>query len=246
MNIYQKIYDEWKEEAEQIKVKYISIGIGYSVVVLEDDRVGIAYTFLLEQGCSVVNQDLNIEGAPAIELLQYIQSDNSVMRSIATACVNALNHNKCKEMSNDKNFIKSLVKPDMQVSMVGYFGPVIKMLEKLGVKNLDIIDHGRNVGDTKSFYGKLEKGPDLAIITSTSLLNGTFLEIAECIQEKTQTILMGPSTMMLPEIFKDYKIDYLAGSSVSDLDSVLKFIRLGAGTPILKNYCDKKIACTGR
>ncbi|PLX26932.1 hypothetical protein C0583_05475 [Candidatus Parcubacteria bacterium] len=249
MSLYEKIYEKFEEKAKKMNIKYICVGIGYSGVILEDGSAGIAYTFFTgKPGCSLVDGIMDMEGKPAVELLKHIKNENSVMRSIAAACVNALNHDNTKKMSNDDNtlFDKLGVNENTTVSMVGYFGPIIKMLEKKGVKEIDIIDNDREIGEKGSFNNGLESEPDIAILTSTSLLNGTFPELSSHIKKGTKTILMGPSTIMIPEIFKDFGINYLAGTSVVDTENMFKYLRLGGGTPILKNYGDKKLIDTGR
>jgi len=249
MSLYEEIYQNFQKKARNINIKYVYVGIGYSGIILEDGSAGIAYTFFTEKsGCQLVDGRMDMDGRPAINLLEHIKNENSVMRSIAVALVNALNHEDTKKMPDDDNtlFDRLGVNENTTISMVGYFGPVIRELEKKGVKEIDIIDNDRGIGEKGSFYSGLESEPDIAILTSTSLLNGSFPELSSHIKKNTKTVLMGPSTMMLPEIFKKYGINFLAGTSVVDTENMFKFIRLGGGTPVLKNYGDKKLVDTGR
>ncbi len=47
---------------------------------------------------------------------------------------------------------------------------------------------------------------------------------------------MGPSTPLLPEIFRDTPVTHLGGAVVADSARVLQVISEGGGTPALRPY----------
>jgi uncharacterized protein (DUF4213/DUF364 family) len=50
------------------------------------------------------------------------------------------------------------------------------------------------------------------------------------------TVLLGPSTIMRPEIYKGLPLSMLGGTVPVDIPNTLKAIRNGRGTPVLHKY----------
>jgi uncharacterized protein (DUF4213/DUF364 family) len=77
---------------------------------------------------------------------------------------------------------------------------------------------------------------DVAIITATTLLNNTLEETVSYLGMPRSVVLMGPSTPLLPEIFRDTPVTHLGGAIVADSEKVLQIISEGGGTPALRPY----------
>ena len=242
MKLYDTLYNAVADKAKTVTVDRIHIGISYTAVCTSDGGSGIAFTFLSEStSCTVVKDPMDYEGKPAVELLELLFSNEIVERSIALALVNALNFSQAQAMETDSGslFHDLRISRGSSISMVGYFGPVLRDLEKLHV-SVDILDNNRNLGQKESFYKTLREGKTEALIlTSTSIINKTTEEILQNLSPSTPCVMLGPSTPMIPESFRHLPVTILAGSVPVDIHGVLKAIRHGKGTPAIQKSCRK-------
>jgi uncharacterized protein (DUF4213/DUF364 family) len=122
--------------------------------------------------------------------------------------------------------------------MVGFFGPLVRHFEKMEV-SLEILDISRGLGQKEEFYDKLKNWAQVILLTSTSVLNNSTEEILAHAAEKVKTVMLGPSTPMVPEAFEHLPVHMLAGTVPVDKEMTLKAIRHGMGTPVLHRYSRK-------
>ena len=190
----------------------------------------------------VLNKHIDYEGRPAIQLLEKIKSDNSVERSMALALVNALNYNKALALPEDEDnkimFEKFGIRKNTKTAMVGYFGPLVRNFEKMEV-SLEILDISRGLGQKEVFYDKLKNWAQVLLLTSTSILNNTTEDILRNAGEELKTVMLGPSTPMVADAFKQLPVHMLAGTVPIDKENILKAIRHGVGTPVLQKFSRK-------
>ncbi len=243
MNLNNRLYDLFADKSQNVKVELLSLGLGYTAVTTSDGGIGISYTFFDEKtSCSLIRNYYDYEGKPAIELLKNIKSLDTIERSMALALVNALNYEKALLLPEDQNnkilFEKFDVRKGTNVAMVGYFGPLVKKLEKMKVP-LEIIDVFRGIGRKESFFDKLRNWADVLFLTSTSILNNTTEEILSNVHEKVKAVMLGPSTPMIGEAFEHLPVLMLAGTVPVDKDKVLKAVRHGIGTRSIHRYIKK-------
>ncbi len=243
MKLDSIFYNLFKERGKNVLIENLTIGLGYSAVTTDDGGIGIAYTYFdPKKTCSVVKDYYDYEGKPALELLEKIKSKILIERTMALALINALNYKNALKMPDDKdnNIMFEIldIKKGRNVSMVGFFGPLITYFRKNNI-DLDILDNTKKIGNKEDFYKKLKTGTDVLILTSTSLLNSTTEEIHENTGEKVKTVLLGPSTPMVKEAFEHLPVSILAGTVPLDKDKVLKAIRHGTGTPNIQRYSKK-------
>jgi len=243
MQLNHKLYDFFIEKAKRIDVEVLSLGLGYTAASTSDGGIGIAYTYFAEKkSCMALNQTLDFEGCPAIELLEKIKSDNHIERSMALALVNALNYQDALKLPEDKdNEIlsqKFKIQKGTKVAMVGFFGPMVKLFEDRNV-SLEILDESRKLGQVEDFYKKLNSWAEVLLLTSTSILNNTTEEILAHVAGPVKTVMLGPSTPMVGQVFDHLPVHMLAGTVPLDKDNILKAVRHGAGTPILHKFSRK-------
>ena len=244
MTINERLYKLCQDKAAAVTVDTISIGLGYTAVQTSDGGLGLAYTYLENKtGCSVRKNDFNFESKPAILLLEKIRQPDPLEKSMALALVNALNHAEALTLPEDpKNevlFDHFEIMPGTRVSMVGYFGPLIKTLENKGAV-LEIIDEQRGLGAQDTFKAHLADWTDVLILTSTSLLNDSADAILERLGPAARTVLLGPSTPMIAAAFKDLPVHMLAGAVPVKAGEIFQGVRFGMGTPVLLRSCLKK------
>lgn len=243
MQLNQKLYDRFSDQAQQIDVEVLSVGLGYTAVTTSDGGIGIAYTYFEnKKACMMLNQAVEYEGRPAGILLEEIKSDNPIERSMALALVNALNYQDALKLPQDENnntmFDMFKIAKGTKVAMVGYFGPLIKRFEQEEAV-LEILDLSRGLGRSEDFYKKLKNWADVLFLTSTSILNNSTEEILANVHTTVKTIMLGPSTPMVKNAFEHLPVHMLAGTVPTDKDNILRAVRHGMGTPVLHRFSRK-------
>jgi hypothetical protein len=243
MELNTRLYDIFLSQAQKVNVTILSLGLGYTAVTTSDGGIGLSYTYFGDKkSCMVLNKHVDYEGKSADQLLEKIKSDNTVERSMALALINALNYNDALSLSEDHDnkimFDQLTIGKDRKVAMIGFFGPLVRNFEKMGV-SLEILDLSRGLGQKEEFYNKLKNWAQVLLLTSTSVLNNSTEEILAHAGEKVKTVMLGPSTPMVTDAFKHLPVHMLAGTVPVDKEMTLKAIRHGMGTPVLHRYSRK-------
>lgn len=243
MILNDNLYNLFSNQAEKVKVDFLGLGLGYTVVVTSDGGIGIAYTYFEDKkSCMLLNEAIDYENRPASVLLKKIKSERTIERSMALALVNALNYEDALKLPQDKNNTVLLeefnIQPDTNVAMVGYFGPLVNRFKEKDIP-LEILDTSRGLGNREGFYKKLASWADVLLLTSTSILNNTSEEILAKTLENVKTAMLGPSTPMVAKAFEHLPVHMLAGTVPIEKDNILKAIRHGMGTPVLHKFSRK-------
>jgi uncharacterized protein (DUF4213/DUF364 family) len=123
------------------------------------------------------------------------------------------------------------LRPGERVAMVGLFRPIVPRIEAAGVR-LSVIE--RDTPETKR--REILGACDVAIVTATTLLNGTLEGVLSDLGRPRHVALIGPSTPLCGEIFRDTPVTHLGGSAVADAAGVLEVISRGGGTPEMRPF----------
>jgi len=244
MQLDRALYDLFEEKASQVQVKTLSLGLAYTAVCTSDGGLGVAYTWLEDRKHPCLAHDTQgfFEGRLAIDLLPGILDSTPLKRSMALALINALNHKTAGNMPQDKTnqhlFDKLGVEQGTRVAMVGYFGPLIKAFQARGAE-LEIIDKAREMGNFDRFCEKLGNWAEVLFLTSTSILNQSTEEILTRTSREVRTVMLGPSTPLVPKAFQHHPITMLAGTVPMEHNGVLQAVRNGAGTRIIQRFSRK-------
>ena len=243
MILNAELYRFFIEKAQTVQVDTLCLGLGYTAVATSDGGIGLAYTYFEDKkSCMVLNETIDYEGRPAAVLLEKIESDNPIERSMALALVNALNHQHALQLPEDENnqimFDTFKITKETKVAMVGYFGPLIKRFEQKGAV-LEILDRSRGLGRMADFYKKLKSWADVLFLTSTSILNNSTEEILGNVHAGVKAVMLGPSTPMVKKAFEHLPVHMLAGTVPVEKENILKAVRHGAGTPVLHRFSRK-------
>ena len=243
MELNTRLYDLFLAQAQIVTVEILSLGLGYTAVTTSDGGIGLSYTYFGDKkSCMVLNKHIDYEGKSADQLLEKIKSDNTVERSMALALINALNYDNALDLPEDVDnnimFEKFHVGNDRRVAMVGYFPPLVRIFEELGV-SLEILDISRGLGQKDEFYDKLKNWAQVLMLTSTSLLNNSTEEILANVGQNVKSVMLGPSTPMVADAFEHLPVHMLAGTVPVDKEKTLKAIRHGMGTPVLHKHSRK-------
>jgi uncharacterized protein (DUF4213/DUF364 family) len=121
------------------------------------------------------------------------------------------------------------LRPGERVAMVGLFRPIIPRIEAKGVR-LSVIERDTPEKERRQVLGACS----VAIITATTLLNGTLEEVLNELGRPRHVALIGPSTPLCEEAFRGTPVTHLGGSAVVDTEGVLRVIAAGGGTPEMR------------
>ncbi len=240
MYIYEKIYEKARSAAVNLSIKDVRIGLGYTIVELDNGNCGVSYSFVKElnaKTCTALEDAGSLIGKNANYLLEKIFSYNLIDSTLALACANAILN---KEDNTTDYDVLSLVDGAKSVVMIGYFGPLVPIINKKAKK---FVICERNPKDNNAYpdyaeYFELKKC-DIAIVSATTLINKTIDNILDITEAETVAVL-GPSCPMDKEIFKDTKATHLCGSLITDAEGAKTIISQGGGTQKLKNVTKKR------
>jgi len=245
--IRQRIIDYLRPVSEGLRIADVRIGLGYTSVRLNNGNAGLAWTAKNDSGsCTYEAKAGTLAGSTATEILELLASDKDALgRSVGLATANALVAGLPHSESTMGDVLDIAgVRAEDHVAMVGFFGPLLPKLKKIGCK-LDIIELKTDKPDTMS--------PDegwatlavcnVAIITATSIVTNTIDGLLAGLGKPRAVIILGPSSIMCPPIFAGTPVTHIAGAWVRDAAAVEKIVSEGGGTMILKKYADFETIC---
>ena len=224
-------------------VSDVRIGLGYTAVHLNDGRLGLAYTFHgdLERGCDVFKGERPLTGKPAAHLLNLLGSDDRIESAVGLATCNALTNTKSPDSFKGDILEHMDLNPGDSVGMVGNFKPLVPMIRKK-CSSLFIFEQieepEENFLPEKEALTTLPRC-QVAIITSTSIINNTVDAVLSAAQGCRQIIMLGASTPLLASAFSQFPSTLLSGVVVNDPEAVKCIVSEGGGMRSFKNSVTK-------
>lgn len=242
LTIQRNLVDFLAPHAADSVIGEVRIGLGYTAVLLESGHAGVAWTPKSEShSCTHLSGAGSLSGRPASVLLTMLCHQKlPLARAVGLATANALLSRLPHPPASADEVIASLnIGADDRVAMVGHFAPVVANIRKSGC-HLDIIEMNPGLGDTLTPVEGQKALADcsVAIITATSLVNGTLDEVLEDLGSPRAAVLLGPSTPLCPEAFQGTKITHLAGARVQEAAGVMRTISEGGGTMLMKPHLE--------
>ena len=238
--ILNRLYEHLEDAAATRRIADLRIGLSYVCVLLDSGKAGLAAVFpqMANKGCTILKEAGMYAGSVSTKSLRYlVDGQNPLYRSIGLATANALaavpeNASEDREATTYFN-----LRPGDQVAMVGLFSPLVERIRATGA-TLTVIEKNPQRIDLLSPEETAEtlKNCDVALITATTLINHTFEETIRLLGRPRVVALIGPSTPLVPEIFRDTPVTHLGGSVVQNTDRVMQMISEGGGTPALRPF----------
>jgi uncharacterized protein (DUF4213/DUF364 family) len=246
MHICERIKARLMAPAERVAVKEVRIGLGYTAVMLETGQTGVAFTFResMQRGCSVFTGRHPLVGRSASELLSYLGSRDRIEMAVALATANALANITKEGLVEGDTMAHLSIGPEDTVGMVGYFGPVLPRLKKK-TKSILIFEQSRakekGVLPAEEAYRLLPQC-QVAMITSTSIVNHTIDSLLEVVGSCRDVVLLGASTPLVSEVFQGTPVTFLSGVIVTNPEEILRIVSEAGGMHFFKDNV-KKVNC---
>ncbi len=237
MTIAENLIEAAKPLCTGCTVADVRLGLGYSLVELHDGSAGLAWTPDKKQSasCTHLRKAGELIGMEAGETLAWLAGGNYLERAIGLATFNALNSKVDRNLLDEESISLLELKNTDRVVMVGYFAPLISKIKETGCELTIIeLDGGKP--------GVIDVGPgmavlsacDVAIITSTSIINDTIDGLLDVLTGNRAAVMLGPSTPICPEAFAGTGITQLSGAYVVDVERAKSIVSQGGGTMLLK------------
>ncbi|MBU2498680.1 MAG: DUF364 domain-containing protein [Proteobacteria bacterium] len=243
MTVRERIRKQVATDASRVNVQEVRIGLGYTAVMLENGQTGVAFTFQekMPRGCSVLGGLHPLSGRKASDLLALMDSSNRVETAVGLATVNALANTLRSGLLEGDAMEYLRIGPDDTVGMVGYFGPVLPRLREITPSILIFEQDREREGELlpeKEAYRLLPQC-QVAMITSTSILNHTIDRLLDAVGSCREVVLLGASTPLVKEAFSDTPVTFLSGVVVTNPEEILRIVSEGGGVRLFRENIRK-------
>lgn len=249
--IVDDLLDFAEDELKKRTAVDVRVGLGYTGVLLDDGNLGLAYSFrgepnTLDCGCEFTNMAGEL-GGNAWELAKLSLSMNVVDSSVGVATLNAAINQNIEGEKGDILDILDIRKGD-KIGMIGNFWPTVRKLKEdaESYRNIELYIFERSERDTKeeNVYpdwaaGRILPETDIAIITATTIQTKTIDNLIKSAENAREIAVLGPTTPMVPQVFKKWGVTLLSGSIVKDTERALKILSQGGGTRTLHSVSEK-------
>ena len=239
--VQERLIGHLKPQAAAATVADVRIGLGYTAVRLDTGHAGVAWTPKeMTGGCTHLRSAGTLSGRCAAEILDMLADTQSALsRAVGLAVANALLAAAPVPAVSREEVISSLgITAADRVAMVGYFAPVVARLKGSGCR-LDVVElnpfHAEGTLTPEQGEGALSTCT-VAVITGTSLINGTFDTVCGQLGNPRAAVLLGPSSPLCAGAFHGTPITHVAGSRVKDPEAILRIVSEGGGTMVMKRY----------
>jgi uncharacterized protein (DUF4213/DUF364 family) len=239
MGIQEAIRDSAAKNAGETRVEDVRIGLGYTGVLLDNGRMGLAYTFHrgLPGGCSIFRGLRPLRGRLARELIGLLGSPEKVESAVALATCNAVLNGMGGRLKEGDILDHVHLSTEDNICMIGNFAPMVPALKKKAASLKIFEEVEKPVGDILPSKMAAEFFPEcqVALISSTSVINNTLDTIFASAVSCREVVLLGASTPLAPEAFQGTPVTLLSGVIITDTQMILNVVSEGGGTRQFRN-----------
>ena len=228
-----KLLDELLSTLPDCEVRDVCLGLHWTAVLVAlngELRCGLASTFAPRHHHSPepeITQAGQLHTLSALALAHLALSPGSLQRGIGLAAINALLTPR-PELWRDLNAEEVIASrgAGKRVALIGSFPFVPQLRARVG--ELSVLELDPSDGELPADAAPdILPQADLIAITSMTLVNHTLDNLLSLCQPQATVLLLGPSTPLSPLLYR-FGIDFLSGSVVTDINSVLAAIKQGA------------------
>jgi len=207
-----------------VPVRDVCIGLHWVLVTLDDGRCGMASTLPFNAHRPHAHERVENAGAlhtlTAHALAGLARSEIGPETSVGWAAINALMAPAEEKEWVDLNARDWLLEHGQgrRVALIGHFPFVEELREAL--ETFWVLELEPGPDDLPaSAAPEVFPQADVVALSSMTLINGTFDELAALWRPDARVMLVGPSTPLTPLLF-DANVDVLAGTLIVDQDAV--------------------------
>lgn len=238
----------------------VMIGVHFTAVKLSSGFAGVAKTEVKGNCSSSAKHKRNfgaftpgkIHGQKITDLFEQ-DGKSDILDNVKLAVLNAISsemiaHPKYKVIA-DKDPIDLVdLSKEKTICIVGAFQSYMDKIA--ATKNrLFVLELNENAFDEeqKQFYvpaadyAHTFAKSDIIVITGSTLSNNTLDSLLACVPPHAQTILVGPSSSLVPDILFKHKVNIIGSIKILDAEQMFGLIAEGATGYHLFEYCAKKI-----
>lgn len=235
---------------DEITASRIVMGLGYTGVELSTGDVGVCCTLQNEISpvcCQVHKRAGDLAGSPAMEIANMARSWDLSESVLGVAAINALSSVAVTRNQNTYSARYAVSKGNIldgvefrkndAVAFVGRMIPLIKRVQ-MKVTKIYVLEREltrREVGvlpDTAC--EEILPKASVAIITGTTIANGTIDRLIELSKGAREIAVAGASASVLPDPLFERGVTIIGGIEVRDRNKLLQIIAEGGGTQQLK------------
>ena len=211
------------------EIKKIAIGSKYVGVLLDNGNIGV---------CATLGVDVSVKQSKFKQPYLVDPSHRLIYNAYLNAKLNYDNNYKTEKDIFDQIDFSS----KKNIVMVGYFGPLVKKFQDAGIE-MAIFDKVENKAEmliALELMGEYLSEARTVILTSTSISNGTFESIINLTPNDCDILLLGPSSILHPDMFEYRNINGVFGAVFEKYDHrILKIIEQGKGTKVFLPFGSK-------
>ena len=232
-------------------VKDVVIGLALVACELDNGAVGVSYVLRegLARGCSRFQKIQNLIGKPALEAAELVlNGGDNIQRAVAVSVLTAAAQQLEIPPDDGDTPFGLTIQPEDRVAMIGHIVSIAKQVSMM-TDDLIVFDKGLAGDGLNSFLAPIEKQAellptcDIVLISGTATINKSIDSLLEMCTNAREVVIMGPSTPMFAEGFRDSCVTRLAGSFWANehKDDIFKIISLAGGIGSIEKYMIKKL-----
>lgn len=232
-----RLWDAAYARASGRMVLEVVRGVRYTAALLDNGRVGLAYSFseqvMPEEESPVLLSSLPLDPSEALALGS---SPCPGDRAVALAVANAL-----LPVEGELSPSIPRLRPGSQVLMVGRMEPLENKLVAMDA-SVVFADHGRSdgIGDHEAL--ELASRCDLVVLSASAIVNATWERFVELARE---CWVVGPSAPLCWEVYDGTSVTAALGRSVKSPQALMRIVSRGCGTRFFDPFTDKVLLCRG-
>lgn len=257
---YQFIRNSNAELFHDTTIEKVVIGVHFTAVKLSSGFAGTAKTEISHNCCHSGKHKRNfgaftpgnIQGQKIFDLFEYCEKSD-IINNVKLAVLNAISSEiisrSTYKVIEDKDPIELIdLTGEKTICIVGAFQSYMQKIAATSNK-LFVLELNENAFDENQKhlfvpadrYAETFAKSDIIIITGSTIANNTIDNLISHIPPKAQTILVGPSSSLVPDVLFNHNIDIIGSTKILDADKMFSVISEGGSGYHLFNYCAKKI-----
>ncbi|MBC7219496.1 MAG: DUF364 domain-containing protein [Hadesarchaea archaeon] len=206
------------DRLKNLVISRMCISLCYTAVMLDDGHVGLCHTPTEDIVHTHVAKRPDFHGSKALEVARMANSFDLIERTVGVATLNAISQKIMDGEHYPREFgadaMENIdVRAEDEVAVVGYIRPFVGKLRAMA-RRVHVFEHnpqlrGEALPDT--FVDSFLPRCDVAVISGSSLANGTVDRLLELSKSARLVIFAGPTASMLPEPLFDRGVGVIAG-----------------------------------